>query len=167
MSEKLLGSIAVALAAFFAGGATYITVVEQPARLLLDDRGLLIQWQHSYPLGLRMQSTLAIAAGFAGIVTWWMSRNWRWMLGTALILLNWPYTLIMLLPVNNELMAIAPDSAGGGMRALMERWGSLHAVRSGLGILAMVTFLWALNRRTVRSFDSGRNGDEARPARRA
>src|SRR5262245_440823 len=147
MNERLIGSLAAAVAAFFAGAATYVIVAEQPARLLLDDRGLLLQWQTSYPLALKMQATLAIAAGFAGLWAWWLSRDWRWILGAVLILANWPYTFTILMPINNELAALAPDVAGARSRTLIEQWGTLHAVRSGLGIAAMAAFLWALNRR--------------------
>jgi anthrone oxygenase-like protein len=149
MNERLFGSAAVALAALFAGAALYITVAEQPARWLLDDRALLAEWQHSYPLALNMQAPLAIAASLAGVAAWWTSRDWRWLVGAVLILANWPFTLIVMLPVNNELAAIVPEAAGTGSRALIERWGSLHVVRGGLGLLATIAFLWALNRRKV------------------
>lgn len=147
MNQRLLGSFTVALAALFAGAAIYITLVEQPARLVLDNRSLLLQWQNSYPLALRMQAPLAIATGLAGLWTWWLARGWRWILGAVLILANLPFTLTMLAPINNELTALAPDAAGPGSRALIEQWGTLHAVRSGLGILATVVFVWAHNHR--------------------
>lgn len=147
MNEKVLGSLAVALAAFFAGAATYITVAEQPARLLLDQRGLLLEWQTSYLIGMKMQGSIAIATGLAGIWAWWHARDWRWLIGAMLILANWPFTLIALGPINAELLALAPESAGDRSRALIEQWGTLHAVRSALGLLAAGAFLWALNRR--------------------
>ena len=60
------------------------------------------------------------------------------------MLANWPYTLIALMPINHTLMALAPEAASGSSRALIEQWGSLHGVRSGLGILAVAAFLWPL-----------------------
>jgi len=147
MNQRVLGSLAVAFAAFFAGAAIYIVVAEQPARLLLDNRNLLMEWQATYPVGVRMQGTVVIAAGLAALWAWWLSRDWRWALGAFLILANWPYTLTVLQPVNSELMALAPHQAGARSHALVQHWGNLHAVRGGLGFLALATFLLALNRR--------------------
>src|SRR5262245_4340342 len=146
MNENLPGSLAVTFAAFSAGAAIYITVAEQPARLLLDNRNLLMEWQATYPVGVKMQGTLVIMAGLAALWAWWLSPDWRWLLGAFLIFANWPYTLIVLRPVNSELMTLAPHQAGASARALAEQWGNLHAVRGGPRILALVTFMWALNR---------------------
>jgi hypothetical protein len=47
------------------------------------------------------------------------------------------------MPTNNRLMAIKPEEAGPESRRLIETWARLHAVRTGLGALATITFLWA------------------------
>ena len=162
MRTSLAGLLALVLTAFFTGAAVYISLIEQPARLLLDHRALLIEWQNTYPPATRMQGTLAIAAALAATFAAWSSRDWRWLLGAALILANWPYTLIALMPINHTLMALAPEAASGSSRALIEQWGSLHAVRSGLGLLATAALLWPLA--TPRAA-SARTGPASAPGR--
>ncbi|MFJ5488703.1 DUF1772 domain-containing protein [Hansschlegelia beijingensis] len=138
----LAGHLALIAAALFTGAAVYINIAEQPARLLLDDRSLLREWKPSYKRGLAMQAPLAVAGSVLGVIAWWQSKEWSWLAGAFLLLANWPYTLLGVMPTNNRLMAMDPDAADLDIRGLMMKWGGLHAVRSALGALATVFFLW-------------------------
>jgi predicted acyltransferase len=139
------GQLALVAAALFTGAALYINVAEQPARLLLEDRALLTEWKPSYKRGLAMQAPLAIIGFLLGLVAWWLTGSWQWVVGAVLMVANWPYTMFVIMPTNNELMKMEPSSSKGRSRALIEKWGRLHAGRSALGVLATVAFLWAFN----------------------
>src|SRR5262245_50086054 len=140
----LFGQLALVLAAAFAGAAFYINFAEHPARLGLDDESLLKQWKPSYAAGYKMQASLVAASGILGLLEAWTSRDWHWIVGAALILANVPYTLIGIMPTNHKLEAIPTSDAGPQSRALLMRWGKLHAIRTLLGVAAILVYLWAL-----------------------
>ena len=139
----LTGLTALVVAALFTGAAVYINVAEQPARLGLDDRALLAQWQPAYKRGLVMQASLAVLGFVLGMLAWFQLGGSQWIAGALLLVANWPYTMFGIMPTNNRLMAMDPSSAGPESRRLIETWGKLHAVRSILGGLATLMFLWA------------------------
>ena len=140
-----VGQLALVLAAAFAGAAFYVNFAEQPARLTLDDRNLLKQWKPSYDAGYIMQATLAAVSAALGFLAAWINRDWRWIVGALLILANWPYTLIGIMPTNSRLKAAAESDAGPTSRALLLSWGRLHSVRTVLGIASTLAYLWAFN----------------------
>lgn len=137
---------AFALAASFVGIAAYIGVAEQPARLALADPALLTQWKISFAAGFAIQGGTAAAVALLGAFAWWRTGDRRLLLGAALMLANWPWTMTALAPVNAALMAMAPETADAATHELVERWGQLHAVRTALGTAALAVFAWALIR---------------------
>jgi hypothetical protein len=140
----LAGLLALVAAAVFFGAAFYVNFAEQPARLHLDDRSLLAEWKPSYKRGFAMQAPLAIVGFVLGVIAWWQTRDWLWLAGAIVLLMNWPYTLLCIKPTNNALMALDPTDAGPQSRRLIEKWATLHAVRTTLGAAATVLFAGAL-----------------------
>jgi hypothetical protein len=139
----LAGHLALVVAALFTGAALYINVVEQPARLRLGYNALLTEWKPSYKRGFAMQAPLAVIGCFLGLLAWWQTGHWLWLAGALVLVANWPYTLLVIMPVNLKLMATELSSAGRETRDLVMHWARLHAGRTCLGAVATVVFLWA------------------------
>jgi hypothetical protein len=139
----LAGHLALIVAALFSGAAVYINFAEQPARLALDDQALLVEWKHAYQRGFLMQASLAVIGFLLGLLAWWQTDQGAWLLGALILIANWPYTLIRIMPTNQKLMALSPTDAGAESRALIENWDNLHRGRTALGFAAVLIFLWA------------------------
>src|SRR5688572_25220237 len=118
----LAGQLAMIVAALFAGAALFVNIAEHPARLCLGDRALLIEWKASYDRAAVMQASLAIVGFLLGLLAWWQTGGWPWLLGALVLLANWPYTLLCIMPINRTLKAVDPASAGPRTRALMKTW---------------------------------------------
>ena len=140
----LFGHLALTAAALFTGAAFYVNFAEQPARLTLADPALLVQWKPAYKRGYVMQASLAIVGFVLGAIAWWQTGRLAFLIGALLMLANWPWTLLAILPTNKILMATDLSDAGPNTRALLVKWNGLHAVRTALGALATATFIFAL-----------------------
>lgn len=143
----VLTALALAAAAIFTGAAAYINLVEQPARLTLADGPLLAEWKTAYKRGTVMQASLAVLGGVLGLAAFVLeARGLIAILGAALMLASWPWTLLVIKPTNDALMAAPADTAGPGERRMIQRWAGLHRARTAFGALAAVCFVWLLAR---------------------
>ena len=90
-----------------------------------------------------MQAPIALLGCLLGLIAWWQTSHPGFLIGAAAMIAPWPWTLIGIKPTNDALLSTEPDGAGPQTRALVVKWGSLHGVRTALGALATVAFLWA------------------------
>jgi len=128
----------------FASAALYITVVEHPARMALDTRAAVRQWAPSYKRATWLQAPLALLGFLGGATAWLMGAGAAWLVAAVLIGAVVPFTFIVVMPTNHELLAPGRDLDAAETRMLLTRWGRLHAVRSALGVAAATLDLWFL-----------------------
>ena len=139
--------VAVLAAALFAGAALYINVAEHPARLTLEMRAAAAQWAPSYKRATWMQAPLALIGLVSSAAAWFMGGGIGWLVGAALIGAVVAFTVFGIMPTNHRLLDPARDrGTGDDTRGLLERWGRLHAVRTGLSLIATALFVWMLGR---------------------
>ncbi len=137
------GLLALVVAALFTGAALYVNLVEQPARLMLDPVSQLRQWKPAYRRGFATQAPLAALGLVLGVVAFFATGQWKFVAGGVLIGANWPYTFIAIMPTNRKLFDTPEAQAGAETTQLIEIWGQLHMIRSGLGVLSTLVFVWA------------------------
>jgi len=136
--------IATLSAALFAGAALYINLVEHPARMGLETRIAASQWAPSYKRATWLQAPLALVSFLAGAAAWLVGAGVSWFVAAVFIGAVVPFTLIVIMPTNRKLLVPGRDLNSPETRALLENWGKLHAVRTGLSLLATVLFIWLL-----------------------
>jgi Domain of unknown function (DUF1772) len=138
--------VATLSAGLFSGAAIYINAVEHPARLSCGTELAVREFAPSYRRATVMQASLAITGCLTGLWSAWAGSD-TW-LALAAILLGAvvPFTLIVILPTNKDLLDDTLDPRSQNAMLLLIRWGRLHAIRSLLSTVAFVIFLFSLAR---------------------
>jgi hypothetical protein len=134
-------ALGLATAAAFTGAAFYINWAEHPARTQLDDRAFLKQWKPSYEAGLKMQVSLVLATFGCGVASYRAGGN-AWALAGGLVMfVNMPFTMLAIMPLNNQLKAIKESEADNTSRDKLATWNKLHAGRTALGLMSTIAFI--------------------------
>jgi hypothetical protein len=143
MTRQILEFAAVLAATLFAGAATYINAVEHPARLSCGTSIAVTQWVPSYRRATVMQASLATVAALSALARGLLGEGRLWLWGATAIFAVIPFTLIVILPTSNRLHDPSLKRESAETQRLLVRWGRLHAVRSILGVIAAILFIWA------------------------
>jgi hypothetical protein len=136
--------VATLASGMFFGAASYINLVEQPARISCGVPLAVTEWRPSYKRATLMQVPLAVIGSLAALVSWRIDGDLAWLVGGLLLLLNIPFTLVVMWPTNKRLESQELDLRSEEADRLLRRWGRLHAFRTLLSGLAFLVFLSVL-----------------------
>ena len=134
--------ISVLACALFTGAAAYISLVEHPARMECGVELAATEFPPSYRRATIVQVTSAALGLLSSVVAWLAGATFWWLIAGVLLGLVIPFTLIVILPTNKQLLSPALDRASAEAERLLTHWGRLHAVRSVLSGLALLLFLY-------------------------
>jgi anthrone oxygenase-like protein len=140
--QMALEFLATFCCAIFAGAAIYINAVEHPARMSCGVKGALAEWAPSYRRATVMQASLAVLGFGCALLAWLVGAELRFLVAGIVLVAVAPFTLLIIMPTNRRLMELSPERDLAEAALLLARWNRLHAVRSVLGTLALVMFLW-------------------------
>jgi Domain of unknown function (DUF1772) len=140
-------SLALLASGLFAGAALYVSFVEHPARMECGTAVALTQFAPSYKRATVMQAALAALGTLAAIAAWLQGAPALWLVGALLLGTVIPFTLIVILPTNHRLLDPFLDKASPIANQLLDRWATLHAVRSALSLASFLVFLYTAIRR--------------------
>lgn len=136
--------IATLSTTLFTGASIYINFVEHPARMACDTKTAATVWAPSYKRATVMQASLAISGFLSGLAVWLLGGGVMWLVGAVFIGLVVPFTFIAIMPTNHQLLTPGRDLASSETRALLVKWGNLHAVRSVLSFVASLVYVGLL-----------------------
>ena len=143
----LAESMATVASGLFTGAAIYINAVEHPARRQGGTQLALTEFAPSYHRATVMQVSLAVVGFVNAVLAWRSSADARWLLGGGLLISVIPFTAVVILPTNKQLLDPATAQDVELAERLLSRWGRLHAVRSLLSLAAFLLFVVLLGQR--------------------
>ncbi len=136
--------VAVLACGRFTGAAVYISLVEHPARMECGLEIAATEFPPSYRRASVMQATLAALGLLSSFAAWLAGATFWWFISGLLLGSVIPFTLIVILPTNKQLLNPALDRRSAQTEQLLARWGALHAVRSVVGAVALLLFMYLL-----------------------
>jgi hypothetical protein len=134
--------VALLACGLFTGAAWYISLVEHPARMECGVELAATQFSPSYRRARVMQASLAVVCLLSSVAAWLAGATFWWAVAGVLLGSVIPFTLIVILPANKQLLSPTLDNRSAQTAQLLARWGTLHNVRSVLSGMALLLFVY-------------------------
>jgi hypothetical protein len=136
----LLKVIATLTAAFFAGGGLFVSIVLYPA-IMTESASAVAQFGNMYRHAAPWQGSNAIICLLAALTLSALTTDWWWSIGGLLVAASVPFTLFVMMPVNNRLLDENSHATADEAVSLLRHWGRLHWVRNVLSTMGLVVML--------------------------
>ena len=134
--------VAALACSLLTGASVYINLVEHPARMECGVEIAVTEFAPSYRRATVMQATCAALGLLSSVAAWLAGATFWWLVGGVVLGAVIPFTLIVILPTNKQLLTPTLDRRSAETERLLAHWGRLHAVRSVLSAVALLLFLY-------------------------
>ena len=139
-----LETIAIVVAGTMTGNEIAVAVFVHPRLSRLDDavhvravQTLAIGLGRAMPFWYALTCLLSLATTFLAQPTWDTPR-WLALGATALFAAMSIYSVLLPVPINNQVARFQPDSLPPNWRELRRRWDTLHVIRVSFLVVALV-----------------------------
>ncbi len=117
------------MAAIF-GYAFACTAIVHPAMMVARRETSVEFFKPFFHKSQHLQLGLSMAVVVISLIISFISSNWVWFIGGLVLQLSGPYTIKILMPVNNRIMADGADVNSAAMISDLGSWGKLHLPRT-------------------------------------
>src|SRR6266446_5661040 len=115
--------VSVLSCGLFAGASAYISLVEHPARMACGVEIAAAEFPPTYRRASIMQATLAAVGLLSSIAVWLAGATFWWAIAGVLLGSVIPFTLIVVLPNNKQLLSPTLDRRSAQTERLLALWG--------------------------------------------
>lgn len=129
--------VAIIFTGLFAGAALYVSLVEHPARMANTLEVALAEFRPSYKRAAVMQVILAVIGVAGAIGAYFLGRGISTLVAGIVLAIVVPFTLIVIMPINRQLLDESRTARTDDTEVLLEKWGRLHNVRTIASLLAL------------------------------
>lgn len=89
-----------------------------------------------------LQLGLSLAVIPLSLAVSYLTGNWWWLIGSIVLQISGPYTIFVLMPVNNRIMADGADIHSEQMSKDLGSWGRLHFPRTVIAAAIFILFAY-------------------------
>ena len=124
------------------GYAVAASAVAYPAMMASSRATAVDYFAPFFHKSAHLQLVLALVVLGLSLVISLMGGGWLWFIGAFVLQLSGPYTIKVLMPVNNRIMAQDADIHSEKMTNDLSSWGRLHFPRTVLATLVFILFAY-------------------------
>lgn len=135
--------LALFLCGTFFGAAVYISIAQHPASMAAGMPVAAKFFPPMYGRAAPMQIVAALGGTLGGFAQWYLTDIVLWLIGAVLLIFVIPFTLVVLKPINDQLLDVNAVRTEAESKVLLNQWGPRHWVRSIASGLSFGVYLWA------------------------
>lgn len=135
--------VALFLCGTFFGAAAYISIAQHPASMTTGIPFAAKFFPPMYGRAAPMQIAAALGGTLGGVVQWYVTDNVLWGIGAIFLIFVVPFTLIVMKPINDQLLNVDATRTDAETANLLNQWAPRHLIRSIASGLSFAVYLWA------------------------